>query len=124
MRMNEIVYEGRAPIDAYGAGGFRISGAQRPGSLLLLPERAVGWGVREPGRIGPETLAPVLAAAAEIDVLLVGMGPEIAPLPRPAREALEAAGLGVEAMATASACRTYNVLLAEGRRVAAALIAV
>ena len=121
MRMAEIGYEGPPPIDSYGGGGFRIAGAFHEGDLLLLGPVPTPWA---PAGFSVEAFAAVIRSAAEVDVLLVGMGVEIAPLPTAARLALEAAGIGVEVMSTASACRTYNVLLAEDRRVAAALIAV
>jgi len=70
-----------------------------------------------------DSAAP-LALAGRVDVLFVGMGDAIAPLSGALRAALEACGIGVEVMATPSACRTYNVLLAEGRRIAAALLPV
>jgi uncharacterized protein len=119
MRMTEIPMEGQRPVDGYGPGGFRVDGDWHAGSLLLLPS-----GIR-PLESPPsvESLSAVLAAAEAVDVLLVGMGTEIAPLPRPVRAALEEAGIGVEVMSTPSACRTYNVLLTEHRRVAAALVA-
>ncbi len=121
MRMNEIQFEGQPPIDGYGAGGFRIGGVRIEGSVAALPASVGPWA---PGALDPEAFAPFLAAADDIDVLLVGMGADVAALPRPTRDALEAAGIGVEIMATGAACRTYNVLLAENRRVAAALVAV
>lgn len=124
MRMNEITFESRPPIDAYGEGGFRIGGLRHQGSLALLPDRMEDWPVTAPAGIAPATVARFVAAASEIDVLLIGLGADVAALPRAAREALEAAGIGVEPMSTPSACRTFNVLLAENRRVAAALIAV
>ena len=86
----------------------------RPGNLILAPSGVHDWGA-EAGAMTAADFAAVIAAAAEIDVLLVGMGEEIAPLPRAAREAIEEAGIGVEVMSTPSACRTYNVLLAEDR---------
>lgn len=122
MRTTEVVFGGQPPIDAYGAGGFRVEGAFREGALLMLPSGPAPWAVE--GRPGPSDFAAAIAEAGAVDVLLVGMGREIAPLDRAARAALEAAGIGVEVMSTGSACRTYNVLLSEGRRVAAALIAV
>lgn len=124
MRMIEIDFEARPPIDSYGGGGFRIAGEKRFGSLLHLPSGLYEWPVALPAQATPEAFAAVLAEAGAIDVVLVGMGPDIAPLPGPAREAFEAAALGFETMSTAAACRTFNVLLAENRRVAAALIAV
>ena len=110
----------RPPIDGYGLGGFRIGGYAHQGGILLLPGRIADWTPADPPT--PACFADVLAVAAEIDVLLVGTGPRIAPLPRETRAALEAAGLWPETMATAAACRTFNVLLAEERRVAAALL--
>ena len=121
MRTTEVDFEGRLPIDGYGPGGFRVAGAVHRGPLALLPEGVVAWA-------GLPDLGPFLERVAEFDVLLVGMGARMAAaaggLRRRARAALEAAGAGVEVMATPSACRTYNVLLAEGRRVAAALMPV
>jgi uncharacterized protein len=119
MRMTEIPLDGQRPVDGYGPGGFRVAGAWHAGSLILLPA-----GIRRldaPPSV--ESLAAVLAAADALDVLLVGMGADIAPLPRGLRAALDEAGIGAEVMSTPSACRTYNVLLTEQRRVAAALVA-
>ena len=119
MRMTEMQFEDQRPVEGYGPGGFRIAGQWREGSLLLTP-----WGVRPlEGAPSPESLAVVIAAEDPPDVLLVGMGADIAPLPRPLRAALEARGIGYEVMSTPSACRTYNVLLTEARRVSAALVA-
>lgn len=122
MRISELSWEGPPPIDSYGGGGFRVADAFHAGSLLILPGGLVPWGVA--ARPEADDFAPAIAAAAAIDVLLIGMGPDIAPLAAGARAALEEAGIGFELMSTGSACRTYNVLLSEGRRVAAALIAV
>jgi len=123
MQVSEIEYEGPPPIDSYGGGGFRLNEAFREGNLVLTPTTVTTWGA-EQGAITAEDFKGVIAEAADIDVLLVGMGEEIAALPRDAREALEAAGIGVEVMSTPSACRTYNVLLAEDRRVAVTLFAI
>ena len=108
------------PVDSYGPGGFRIDGAWHPGSLVLSPGGLHGFAAP----IDMATLAPLIAQAGGIDVVLIGQGADIAPLAAPLRAALEEAGMGVEIMSTASACRTYNVLLAEDRRVAAVLVAV
>lgn len=119
MRLNEITPRQGLRIDSYGPGGFRIEGVWHAGSLIVTPA-----GV-EPfeGPVGVEALAPVLAQAGGIDVVLIGQGPDFAPLDRPARLALEQAGIGVEPMSTSAACRTYNLLLAEDRQVAAVLVA-
>jgi len=123
MQVSEIEYEGPPPIDSYGGGGFRLNEAFREGNLVLTPATVATWGA-EQGAITADDFEGVIAEAADIDVLLVGMGEEIAALPGDAREALEAAGIGVEVMSTPSACRTYNVLLAEDRRVAVTLFAI
>jgi len=120
MRMIEIDYEAQPPIDSYGPGGFRVAETWHDGGMILLAD---GPHVMSTP-ITLETLAPVLAVADTLDVLLIGQGADIAPLPREARAALDAAGIGFEVMSTPSACRTYNVLLTEDRRVAAALMPV
>ena len=117
MRLNEVTYSGTTPVDGYGPGFFRIGGARHDGALTLLPSGLESW-------TGWDAVEPLLAAAADIDVLLVGTGAEIAHAPTAFRDALEAAGIGVEVMATPQACRTYNVLLGEGRRVGAAVFPV
>jgi uncharacterized protein len=120
MRMNEVSLSGRLPVDSYGSGGFRIDGAWHAGSVVLSP----GGVYRFETPIGLDTLAPLVAQADGLDVVLIGQGAEIAPLAAPLRDALEQAGIGVDVMSTASACRTYNLLLAEDRLVAAVLVAV
>ncbi len=117
MRMHEISFDGPVPVDGYGPGFFRVRDEIHRGPLLLLPGRIAVWA-------GLDEAAPILALKAEIDVLLVGTGPTIAPLPPAFMAALDDAAIGVEPMATPSACRTYNILLAEGRRIAAALLPV
>lgn len=117
-------YPTQVGIDAYGNGGFRFAGMSHRGSLLCLPTGMFAWPVIAPGDITLETLAPVLAIADAIDVLLIGIGPDIAAIPRDLREALRERRVIVEAVNTGGAIRTYNVLLAEERAVAAALIAV
>jgi uncharacterized protein len=117
-------FPGRAPIDAYGNGGFRFADMSHRGSILALPDGVEAWPVVRPEEITPATLARLIAAAPAIEILLMGMGQGLTPLTGEAREALEAAGLYPELMATGAAVRTYNVLLSEERAVAAALIAV
>ena len=117
-------YPQQVGIDAYGNGGFRFAGISHRGSLLCLPQGMYAWDVTAPGEITFDSLAPVLAAADDIDVLMIGVGPDIAAIPRELREALRERRVIVEAINTGSAIRTYNLLLAEGRAVAPALIAV
>jgi uncharacterized protein len=117
MRLTEISYGSAQPIEGYGPGFFRLGTHVLRNACLITPWDAGPWG-------GLEDLATPLAMAGRIDVLLLGLGAEIAPVPRAFREALEAEGIGVEPMNSPAACRTYNVLLGEGRRIAAALLPV
>lgn len=115
-------YPGRAPIDSYGNGGFRFAGMSHRGSLLCLPSGIYGW---DPGgRIDRETLSRVFDEADAIEVLLVGTGREMAPLDGGLAARLRERGIVSDAMSTGAAVRTFNVLLAEDRAVAAALVAV
>ena len=120
MRMIEIDYQAQPPIDGYGPGGFRVAGTWHAGPMILT---AAGRQVLA-APISLDALAPVLALADSLDLVIIGQGDEIAPIAADLRQALDAAGIGVEIMATPSACRTYNVLLTENRRIAAILIPV
>jgi uncharacterized protein len=112
-------------IDAYGSGGFRLDGVRHEGSLLIVGDVARVWEVGAPAELTPESLQPVFdAGRAEVEFLLLGIGPRNAQPPRAVREALQLAGIGLEFMDTPAAARLYNVLTSEGRRLAAALIAV
>lgn len=117
MRLTELSYGSAQPIAGYGPGFFRIGSHVLRGACLVTPWDAGPWG-------GLSDTAAPLALAGRIDVLLLGMGRDVAHPPAAFRGALEAAGIGVEVMASPSACRTYNVLLGEGRRIAAALLPV
>ncbi len=117
MRLNEIRFTDGLPVDGYGPGFFRIGGEVHHGAVLVLPSGVTAWG-------GFADMAALVAASAAVDVIFVGTGAEIAHLPARFREALDAAGIGVEPMASPAACRTYNILLSEGRRVGLALLPV
>ena len=117
-------YPYQVGIDAYGNGGFRFAEMSHRGPLLCLPTGMHAWGISTPDQITVETLAPIFAVADQIDVLLIGLGPDVAGFPRVLRDALREHGIIVEAIGTGGAVRTYNVLLAEQRAVAAALLAV
>jgi uncharacterized protein len=112
-------------IDSYGGGGFRVSGVWRPGSLLLLDDVPTDWRPRSLDELAAEDFAAVIAAGPAVsEFVLLGTGAVQALPPRAVREALRAAGLGLEFMATAQAAKAYAVLISEGRRAAIALIAV
>ena len=117
MRLTEISYATAKPIDGYGPGFFRVDGKLMRGACLITPWDAGPWG-------GYDDTAGPLTLAGRIDVLFVGTGAEIAHLPEAFRGVLEAAGIGVEVMSSPAACRTYNVILSEGRRIAVALVPV
>ncbi|MEM9582436.1 MAG: Mth938-like domain-containing protein [Pseudomonadota bacterium] len=117
MKITEIDYDVAKPIDSYGDGFFRVDGKVHHGPMLIFPDAVLPWG-------GLADTAAIIANASKIDVLFVGTGPEIAHLPADLRDTLTAAGIGAEPMSTPSACRTYNVLLSEGRRIGAALLPV
>ncbi|WP_371059342.1 Mth938-like domain-containing protein [Rhodosalinus sp. 5P4] len=117
MRLNEVVYTDAVPVDGYGPGFFRVGGEAREGPLLLSHRGAASWG-------GYDDHESLLALAGDVDVLFVGTGAEIAHIPADLRARLEEAGIGVEVMATGPACRSFNVLLSEGRRIALAALPV
>lgn len=117
-------FPGRAPIEAYGNGGFRFADMSHRGSILCLPSGIHGWQPADQGRLTPADFEAVAAEAEGIEILLVGTGMDLKPLPAEIRAALREKGISADPMSTGAAVRTYNVLLAEDRAVAAALIAV
>jgi len=117
-------YPYQAPIDGYGNGGFRFAGMSHRGSLLCLPTGMHAWDATSPATITLDNLQPVLDAADQIDVLLVGLGKDITGFDKTIRQTLRDRNIIVEAIATGGAVRTYNILLGESRAVGAALIAV
>jgi uncharacterized protein len=117
-------YPYQAAIDGYGNGGFRFAGMSHRGSLMCLPTGMHKWDVSVPADISLDNLRPVFDAADQIDVLLVGLGKDVAGFDKSIRERLRERHIIVEAIATGGAVRTYNILLGESRAVGAALIAV
>jgi uncharacterized protein len=114
----------RQTLQRYGNGGFRVSGADFQGSIIVTLSHTFAWPVTAMGELTIADFQPLIAIAATLDVCLLGCGPEMLPLPREIRTELKEAGLMVDPMDTGAACRTYNVLMGEGRAVAAALIAI
>ncbi len=115
---------GRQLIQGYGSGGFRIANTRHEGSLIVFPERSIAWPVAAFGEATPESLVEVAAADPKIEILLIGTGAKMQLVPPPLRAHFRALGIMVDTMDTGAACRTYNVLMSEDRRVAAALIAI
>ncbi len=113
-----------APIEAYGNGGFAFAGMSHRGSLLCLPDAIWAWPVTRPDDINEVTLRRVVENAAIIDTLVIGTGNDVWIVPLWLRERLRKLSVVIDAMQTGPAIRTYNIMIGERRRVAAALIAV
>ncbi|HEX4191907.1 MAG TPA: Mth938-like domain-containing protein [Stellaceae bacterium] len=120
MDVTPLVAKDRQVIESYGASGFRVSGNSYDGAILVLPHATQLWPVAAIGDISAASLAPVIESG--IQILLLGCGPHMQLVPPALRQELRAHGVVIDAMDTGAACRTYNVLLAEDRRVAAALL--
>ena len=123
MDVTPLIPAGRQVIESYGTAGFRVSGTAHAGSILVFVDSTVPWPVERLDEVTIERLAPVLARG-DIEILLLGCGRRMALVPPALRARLRQAGIVIDAMDTGAACRTYSVLLGEGRRVAAALLPV
>jgi uncharacterized protein len=117
MRLTEITFEAGLPVDGYGPNFFRIAGEVFEGRVAILPNSCGPW-------LGFEDPTSFVLVASDLDVVFVGTGAQICQIPLKFRKALEDAGIGVEIMNSPTACRTYNVMLSEGRRIGLALIPV
>jgi uncharacterized protein len=121
MDLTPLVPAGRQVIERYAASGFRVTGVIYHGPILVFPDRTMPWEGASTSVVTCESLAPVIEHGG-IQILLLGLGRAMSPVSGTLRVGLRAAGIVLEAMDTGAACRTYNVLAAEGRQVAAALI--
>lgn len=121
MELTPVIPSGRQVIESYGARGFRVTGIAYASSILVFPDATLTWPVTSIEGVTLETLRPVIERGGT-EILLLGCGARMTPVPAALRQALKAAGIGLDAMDTGAACRTYNVLVAEDRRVAAALL--
>ena len=124
MDVTPLIPQGRQIIESYGDGGFKVSGEAFSGSILILPDWTGAWPLASISELDAASLEPVLAAEPPVEVLLIGCGTAMAFIEPELRAAARARGVALEPMDTGAACRTYNVLMAEDRRVGAALIAV
>jgi uncharacterized protein len=111
-------------IDAYGNGGFRFDGLSHRGSLLCLPDGIWAWPVKDVSELTTAALEQVFARAEALDVFLIGAGRDPWPIPERLRARFRDLAISADAMPTGAAVSTYNILLAENRRVGAALLAV
>lgn len=114
---------GLPPIDAFGDGGFRIAGVRREGATLIVDGAARAW-IRQADQLSVEDLATFIERSDRPDMVILGVGERLVHPPAEVRQAFRSAGIGLEVMDTATACRTYNLLAGEGRNIAAALVAV
>jgi uncharacterized protein len=123
--LNEGFVPGQHLIESYGSGGFRFADMSHRGSILALPSGVRAWTAQAPQDITVETLAPLLGeSAGSIEILIVGTGADLVPLSPAVRASLREAHIRADPMATRLAISTYNILLGERRRVAAAFLAV
>jgi uncharacterized protein len=114
----------QALIDAHGGGGFRFDGLSHRGSLLCLPDGIWAWPVAAPAEVTDQTLSLVFACADQMDFFILGTGDKPWIVQEPLRAKFRDVRISCDAMTTGPAVRTYNVMLMEGRRVGAGLIAV
>jgi uncharacterized protein len=121
MELTPLVPAGRQVIERYGEAGFRVAGVIYRGSVLVFADRTLPWSAVSVSEVTRESLAPVIEHG-DVQILLLGLGRVMGALPHTLRRTLYAAGIVLEPMDTGAACRTYNVLVAEDRRVAAALL--
>lgn len=124
MDVTPLIPEDRQVIDGYRAGEFQVSQQVYHGPILVFPDRTVAWEVTAFTDFTPDSFTLVKAAYPDVQLLLIGSGAKPQLFPSRLRQDLRAAGIVVEVMDTGAACRTYNVLLSEGRQVAAALLPV
>jgi uncharacterized protein len=119
--LTPLIPAGRQVIEGYGPRGFRVSGVTHKGAILVFPDKVESWMAATMAEVNFASFKPLLEHG-EVEILLLGCGKSIARLPEELRQALRQQGIVVDVMDTGAACRTYNVLLAEERRVAAALL--
>ena len=120
MELTPVIRADRQVIEWYAAAGFRVSGVIYRGPVLVFPDRTTLWQVSTGADIDGDSLAPVIEHGG-IEILLLGLGRSMRAIPAALRTTMRAARIALEPMDTGAACRTYNVLVAEDRRVAAAL---
>ena len=124
MDIASLLPSGRNAIQSYGEGGFTVAGERYTGSVLVLPERVVPWPIHQLDKLSRSYFVKAFADNPGVDILLLGCGLGPTSDPRHIGRKLTGLGVSVEVMDTGAACRTFNVLLAEERRPAAALMAV
>jgi len=122
--ISPMVPAGRQLIQSYGDGQFTISDIVFTGPVVIFPEKTQAWSPADPPNFTQDDFEPVLALEDPVDILLLGCGDTGQFIHPNLWDALREVGITIEAMDTGAACRTFNVLLGEDRRVAAALLPV
>jgi uncharacterized protein len=123
MDITPVIPGDRNVIESYGPGRFLVSQLQYTSSLIVAPSWISPWEIETFDQITPESLSKIGEHEAEIEVLLIGVGERMQPPSSLVRAAMREIGVSVDTMDTGAACRTYNLLMGDGRRVAAALLA-
>ena len=124
IEFHEAHFPGQAPIDAYGNGGFRFAEMSHKGSLMCLPSGIYAWDCSTTDAFDAEAFSKMLDEANSIEIALIGTGENLVPINTELRSKFRNVQISADSMATGAAVRTYNVLVSEGRAVAAAFLAV
>lgn len=125
MDITPIVSDKAQQIQRYGGGMFMVSGEEHRGSVLVMPMQTCHWEAMSGHQeLTQEAIAEVARLSGEYEIVVVGTGKTCRALPLEMRQCIKATGASVDAMDTGAACRTYNILMSEGRKVLAALVAV
>ena len=124
MDVTPLIPQGRQIIQSYSPAGFKVNGTLHTGAVIVFPEITQDWNAKDFDQLEESSFSGLIDKAVDLDVVLLGTGATMQFFPPALKNSLKAKGLQVEAMDSGAACRTYNVLMAEGRRVAAALLPV
>jgi len=124
MDITPLVPKGRQVITGYGEGGFKINNEWVEGSLLVFADHMLTWNITDISKITAQQFEPIINSIPAIEFIIIGTGKQMTPLDPAIRQFFRSKNIAVDVMDTGAACRTYNVLLSEERRAAAAVIAI
>jgi uncharacterized protein len=124
MDITPLIPKDKKIVTGYGGGAFKVNNESYSGSVIIYPGEVFPWKAQDASDINITSLAPLLETTVDIELLIIGCGNEHIKLPAEISKAFREKNISVEIMTTGAACRTYNVLLGEGRQIAAALVAV
>ena len=123
MELQNIRFAGQRLIEAYGDDGFRLTDGRFEGSILILPHEVVAFNCAQSSTLSADLFAEVFSPNNDIEILLLGTGAKQHFPPAEIIKSFIENNIALEVMDTGAACRTFNVLVSEDRRVAAALMA-